>query len=915
MDGAQTGLHQPARENAGNVTKNGADWRGTLFSTLQQVKSPFTFAVGGQLAVPGLLNLKVEGIGRIAFPLCPQQAGALAAVAHKAPYGKGAETVVDEDVRRAWQVDAEKVSVGDMLRNMVKQAAVNVAKGLGIGAAELGMEARLYKLLLYEAGGHFKPHRDTEKEEGMFGTLIVQLQAGHEGGALVVTHKGESKTFAFADGSEEGVFYAAFFADCEHKLEKVTSGHRLCLVYNLVRTTNGPAPQPADFTSARAAVLKAVRKWEADPSAPEKVALQLEHSYTPTNLSFRGLKGRDRSVVDVLRGVVEDGLPLVEVHLAMVTKHVVGSADGGYHYSRSRWFCHDESDDENATMCDIHETTIETEKKWVTVDDAEVDLGLTIDQESEVLGHGQLFKEHDEPDDREYEGYMGNYGPTLQYWYHRAMVVIWPRSGAFDVACSAGLLPPLGLAHRMLKNAEAGSLDMLERVVAFITQSWDTMRRREEGDVCTSAISAVAQGGPSAEKLAVDLLAAMARPVESKPHPDALICPVAKICVGETWLCADAPKAKHVVGISSESVAAELANLMQVMRSKTVSDALCELLARCPREQMLHWIALAQAMASQKPVNPYAARVADEVSTLVLKEDFRKLATNEFLAVLSMHFIVEAGDSSTRLQNLLSKYKDISTHQLCAVLSHCLSLGDVITSRPVVMEHVTALAKSFFDASWEGLDKDAVCKAAEMLSRAQSKPGGEDLFCNFTGVALTKSKAGHVSESLLSALLQQPCMRTDAASHNVQALIAHRLEQLSQYSVNPEFSWRQPQATFPGHYPQVQAFLRGPEQCTTISGVFNGIAHARNFANKYFGSTKWLHDSGGNYYAKAEALGIGRGACCKLTKTKGAYRNLLKEYEQRRKEAVGLRSLVANAGGSCKRRRVEVPEGEVIVLD
>ena len=35
-------------------------------------------------------------------------------------------------------------------------------KGLGVSAA-LHVEAQLYKLLLYEAGGHFVPHRDTEK--------------------------------------------------------------------------------------------------------------------------------------------------------------------------------------------------------------------------------------------------------------------------------------------------------------------------------------------------------------------------------------------------------------------------------------------------------------------------------------------------------------------------------------------------------------------------------------------------------------------------------------------------------------------------------------------------------------------------------------------------------------------------------
>jgi len=44
----------------------------------------------------------------------------------------------------------------------------------------------LYKMLVYKKGGHFKIHRDTEKEAGMFATLIVQLPSRYSGGELVV---------------------------------------------------------------------------------------------------------------------------------------------------------------------------------------------------------------------------------------------------------------------------------------------------------------------------------------------------------------------------------------------------------------------------------------------------------------------------------------------------------------------------------------------------------------------------------------------------------------------------------------------------------------------------------------------------------------------------------------------------------
>ncbi|GLY32543.1 hypothetical protein [Kineosporia sp. NBRC 101731] len=41
------------------------------------------------------------------------------------------------------------------------------------------------------------------------------------------------------------------------------------------------------------------------------------------------------------------------------------------------------------------------------------------------------------PEGSEYEGYQGNYGNTLERWYRRAAVVIWPRSKDFAVRAEA----------------------------------------------------------------------------------------------------------------------------------------------------------------------------------------------------------------------------------------------------------------------------------------------------------------------------------------------------------------------------------------------------------------------------------------------------------------------------------------------
>jgi hypothetical protein len=44
------------------------------------------------------------------------------------------------------------------------------------------------------------------------------------------------------------------------------------------------------------------------------------------------------------------------------------------------------------------------------------------------------------PRDSEYEGYMGNWGNTLDRWYHRGAIVVWPREQAFANRASPMLL-------------------------------------------------------------------------------------------------------------------------------------------------------------------------------------------------------------------------------------------------------------------------------------------------------------------------------------------------------------------------------------------------------------------------------------------------------------------------------------------
>jgi hypothetical protein len=152
-----------------------------------------TFAVEDEATeFPDDVGLSVAGVGDVALPLSVEQAGALAAASSPAPFGRGLETVVDEAVRRARQFDASAVRLSPDFAAAVQVEAVWAAGELGVADPE-AVEARLYKLIMYEPGGFFKPHKDTEKEPGMFGTLLIRLPSVHSGGALRVSHARETK--------------------------------------------------------------------------------------------------------------------------------------------------------------------------------------------------------------------------------------------------------------------------------------------------------------------------------------------------------------------------------------------------------------------------------------------------------------------------------------------------------------------------------------------------------------------------------------------------------------------------------------------------------------------------------------------------------------------------------------------------
>jgi hypothetical protein len=429
-----------------------------LLEALSEVDRPGEVCTGGDrpLTMPGL---EVGGLGAVRLPLGKTQARKLIKLCHRAPYGKGTQTLLDTGVRRVWELDPDQFQLtnpkwDDGVASIIEDSQ----QALGLECGKL--KAQLYKLLVYEKGGFFLPHRDGEKLERMVATLVIGLPSEHEGGELIVSHDGRQHEIVFtgaASGHE--LSYAAFYADCQHEIRPVKSGFRLCLIYNLTlaRSRGKKGIAAPSYGATVAAIGELLGDWRSNADAG-KLAILLDHRYTQEGLSVDKLKGIDRARADVLFEAAEQAD--CAAHLALVTLWQSGSAEGGYDehpygYRRGyHWSDEEEEDTDDMTgtgheMGEIYDHSLSADH-WSDRHGKKVRLGEIHLEENEIVADEAL--DQGDPSREDFEGYTGNAGMTLERWYHQAAVVLWPRTKHFHVLCSAGTDASIGGLEPMVKQ-------------------------------------------------------------------------------------------------------------------------------------------------------------------------------------------------------------------------------------------------------------------------------------------------------------------------------------------------------------------------------------------------------------------------------------------------------------------------------
>jgi hypothetical protein len=157
----------------------------------------------------------------------------------------------------------------------------------------------------------------------MFGSLVIVFPTPHEGGALLLRHRGHEWTFdpgqELAAERQPAIGYVAFFSDIEHEVTPVISGHRVTLTYNLYFDDDGPVSAndtvsehlspPLTRASNEDAFREAFNSLLANPKFPGDggtLAFGLRHVYPIKNSLkhvYNALKGSDAVVYQSVRAL------------------------------------------------------------------------------------------------------------------------------------------------------------------------------------------------------------------------------------------------------------------------------------------------------------------------------------------------------------------------------------------------------------------------------------------------------------------------------------------------------------------------------------------------------------------------------------------------------------------------------------
>ncbi|MGQ0840720.1 2OG-Fe(II) oxygenase [Actinokineospora sp.] len=426
------------------------------------------------LAPARLLQLEVAGVGPVSLPVRAPLAKKLIAVARSARFGRGERTLTDTNVRDTWELTPDQITLGGPNWTTLMNGALEHFRGeLGLPQTTR-LRAEPHSMLVYGKDQFFLPHQDSAKDDAMVGTLVVSLPSAHTGGELVIDHAGESTAYR---ASKEDLTFVAFYADCRHQVTPVRSGYRVTLTFNLLACTAasaleaGPATELAQCLTEHFGTPATPRYGGRDLGLPNRLVFLLDHEYTQRGLNWRLLKGADAERAALVRAAAEQAGCETVLALAEVKETWDALPSDGDPWDNNGYDEDEDCRDPSADPDDYQLTELiddEVTLGWWTSPDGTggepISLHLPDHEVCAATPSVRLA-----PYQSEYEGYMGNYGNTLDRWYRRAAVVVWPRDRAFAARAEAGSHWAL---HDLRDRIDAGDLAGARAAAQSLAPFW-----------------------------------------------------------------------------------------------------------------------------------------------------------------------------------------------------------------------------------------------------------------------------------------------------------------------------------------------------------------------------------------------------------------------------------------------------------
>jgi hypothetical protein len=193
----------------------------------------------------------------------------------------------------------------------------------------------------------------------------------------------------------------------------------------------------------------------------------LGHQYTPENFSYDALKLNDRPKAEALLQAAKKAACYGK--MCLVTSFLSGAPEYDGYYG-------DEVDDDTE-MAEVYDKQQSIEY-WLKNDIPALS-NLQFEEEDLIAS---FALDEGEPILKESTGYMGNYGPDINHWYHYGAVVIWSKEVNAQLLLSQDTVSKLEWLRYFCENPDETSEAEIASANAVLSSGLEKIAARENAD-------------------------------------------------------------------------------------------------------------------------------------------------------------------------------------------------------------------------------------------------------------------------------------------------------------------------------------------------------------------------------------------------------------------------------------------------